>query len=222
MAEKKFKPFIIGVAGGSGAGKTTIANEIIKDIGELEVVIIPHDAYYKNKNHLPLKEREKINYDHPDALETDLLVQHLKDLVASREIEMPVYDFTTHTRKKAGIKIKPAPLIIIDGILIFVEKELREMMDVRIFVNTDSDIRFIRRLKRDIRERNRTMDSVINQYMSTVKPMHIAFVQPSRRYAHIIIPEGHSDVSTRLVSHMIRQSLESHNNQHREKLRQHE
>lgn len=208
---QQIKPFIIGVAGGSGAGKTTIANEIIKELGEVNVVIIPHDAYYRNNNHLPFWEREQINYDHPDSLETELLVFHLKELSENREIEMPIYDFTTHSRKKEGIIVKPAPVIIVDGILIYVEQSLRDMMDVRIFVNTDSDIRFIRRLKRDIKERKRSMDSVINQYLSTVKPMHLAFVQPSRRHADIIIPEGHSLVSTSMVAGMIRQHLSQKN-----------
>jgi len=201
------KPLIIGVAGGSGAGKTTIANQIIKELGDLDLVVIPHDAYYTDNNHLPFWEREQINYDHPDSLETDLLVKHLKELKAGREIEMPVYDFTTHSRKPEGVIVKPAPLIIVDGILIFVEQALREMMDIRIFVNTDSDIRFIRRLKRDMKERKRSMDSVINQYMATVKPMHLAFVQPSRRFADIIIPEGHRSVSTGMVASMLRQAL---------------
>ena len=190
--------------------KTTITNEIIKELGDIDVVVIPHDSYYQSNDHLPFWEREKINYDHPDALETDLLVQHLKQLCEGKDIEMPLYDFTTHSRRKVGVIVKPAPVIIVDGILIFVEKKLREMMDVRIFVNTDSDLRFIRRLKRDIKERKRSMDSVINQYMETVKPMHIAFVQPSRRYADIIIPEGHSAVSTGILSHMIRQSIVEH------------
>jgi len=201
------RPFIIGVAGGSGSGKTTITNEIIKELGEIDVVVIPHDSYYKSNDHMPFWEREKVNYDHPDSLETELLVHHLKELCAGRNIEIPQYDFSTHSRCATGIEVKPTPVIIVDGILIFVEKELRDMMDVRIFVNTDSDLRFIRRLKRDIKERNRTMDSVINQYLGTVKPMHIAFVQPSRRYADIIIPEGHSAVSTGILSHMIRQSI---------------
>jgi uridine kinase len=200
-------PFIIGVAGGSGAGKTTVANKIIAKLGGIEAVIIPHDAYYKNNNDLPLREREQINYDHPDALETDLLVFHLQELRQGRDIEMPVYDFTMHSRKVTGVIVKPAPLIIVDGILIFVEKTLRDIMDVKVFVDTDSDIRFIRRLIRDLKERNRTMDSVVNQYLSTVKPMHTAFVEPSRRYADIIIPEGHRSVSTEMVANMIRQTL---------------
>ncbi len=201
------KPFIIGVAGGSGSGKTTITNEIIKQLGGTDVVVIPHDSYYKANSQLSFWEREKINYDHPDSLETDLLVLHLKELCAGNEVEMPLYDFTTHSRREKGRMVKPAPVIIVDGILIFVEKALREMMDARIFVNTDSDIRFIRRLKRDIKVRKRSMDSVINQYLGTVKPMHIAFVQPSRRYADIILPEGHSAVSTGILANMIRQSI---------------
>jgi uridine kinase len=203
----KTKPLVIGVAGGSGSGKTTIINAIIKELEDIDIVTLQHDSYYRDNSHLPLKEREKINYDHPDALETDLLVFHLKELIAAREIEMPVYDFTVHTRKKEGVIKKPAQVIVVDGILIFVEKELRDLMDVRIFVNTDNDIRFIRRLKRDMRERDRTMESVIRQYLKTVKPMHIAFVQPSRRYAHIILPEGYSTVSASMVVNMIRQHI---------------
>jgi len=201
------KPFIIGVAGGSGAFKITITREIMRELGDIHMVVIPHDAYYKANNLLPLHEREKINYDHPDALETNLLVYHLKELCVGRSIEMPVYDFTIHNRKETGLMVKPAPLIIVDGILIFVEKELRDMMDVRVYVDTDDDIRFIRRLQRDIEERKRTMDSVIHQYLNTVKPMHIAFVEPSRRFADIIIPQGHSALTTGMVSDMIRQTL---------------
>jgi len=207
MATKKIKPLVIGVAGGSGSGKTTIIKSILDQLGPLDAVILQHDSYYRNNNHLPLLERERINYDHPDALETELLVKNIKDLLEWEKTETPVYDFTTHSRKDRGIIKKPADVIIVDGILIFMEKRLRDLMDVRIFVNTDSDIRFIRRLKRDIKERKRTMDSVINQYLETVKPMHIAFVQPSRRYADIIIPEGKNPVSTNLVVSLIRSHL---------------
>ncbi len=205
--EKSKKPLVIGVAGGSGSGKTTITNAIIKELVDVDIVTLQHDSYYKDNEDLSLEEREKINYDHPDSLETKLMVKHLKELIAGREIQMPQYDFTTHSRQKVGITKKPAQVIIVDGILIFVEKTLRELMDVRIFVNTDSDIRFIRRLKRDTRERNRTQESVVAQYLKTVKPMHIAFVQPSRRYAHLIIPEGHSAISTNMVVNMIRQTI---------------
>lgn len=205
----KTKPLIIGVAGGSGSGKTTIINAIMKELSDLDIVTLQHDSYYLDNSHLPLEQREKINYDHPDALETDLLIHHIKELIAGREIEMPIYDFTVHNRKKEGIVKKPARVIIVDGILIFVEKELRELMDVRIFVNTDSDLRFIRRVRRDMRERGRTMESVISQYLKTVKPMHIAFVQPSRRYAHIILPEGYSEVSAGMVVNLIQQYITS-------------
>ena len=198
---------VIGVAGGSGSGKTTIIKEIIKGLNGIDVVTLQHDAYYKDNSGLSLEERIKINFDHPDALETKLLVFHLEELIAGREIEMPEYDFTVHSRKKTGAKKKPAPVIIADGILIFVEKTLRDLMDVRIFVNTDNDLRFIRRLQRDMQERGRTMESVVAQYLDTVKPMHIAFVQPSRRYADIIIPEGHNIVSTGVVVNMIKQTI---------------
>lgn len=201
------KSLVIGVAGGSGSGKTTVIREIIKELKDPDVVTLQHDAYYKDNSYLKLPEREKINYDHPDALETDLLVRHIQKLTAGEEIEMPQYDFTGHSRKRKGIVKKPARVIIVDGILIFVEKTLRDLMDVRIFVNTDNDIRFIRRLQRDMKKRGRSMTSVIKQYLSTVKPMHIAFVQPSRRYADIIIPEGHTRVSTAVVANMIKQSI---------------
>jgi uridine kinase len=203
----KRKPLIIGVAGGTASGKTTIADAIMESINHPQMVMIQHDAYYKDVSHLPLAERARINFDHPDALETDLMVRHLRELIAGRSIEMPVYDFSTHTRQRKGLLKKPAKVIILEGILIFCEQALRELMDVKIFVDTDSDLRFIRRLKRDIQERQRSLESVIGQYLGTVRPMHIAFVDPSRKYADIIIPEGHNPVSTALVVTMIRQRL---------------
>jgi uridine kinase len=203
----KRKPLIIGVAGGTASGKTTIANAIMESINHPQMVMIQHDAYYRDVSHMPPAERAKINFDHPDALETDLMVRHLRELVAGRSIEMPVYDFSTHMRLAKGILKKPAKVIIIEGILIFCEQELRELMDVKIFVDTDNDLRFIRRLKRDIQERQRSLESVIGQYLGTVRPMHIAFVEPSRKYADIIIPEGHNPVSTAMVVTLIRQRL---------------
>jgi uridine kinase len=207
----KRKPLIIGVAGGTASGKTTIADAIMESINHPQMVLIQHDAYYKDVSHLPLAERARINFDHPDALETDLMVRHLRELIAGRSIEMPVYDFSTHMRLKKGLIRKPAKVIILEGILIFCEQALRELMDVKIFVDTDSDLRFIRRLKRDLQERQRSLESVIGQYLGTVRPMHIAFVEPSRKYADIIIPEGHNPVSTALVVTMIRQRLRKGN-----------
>lgn len=203
----KRKPLIIGVAGGTASGKTTIANAILASINHPQMVMIQHDAYYRDASHLPLAERAKINFDHPDALETDLMVRHLRELIAGRAIEMPVYDFACHARLKKGIRKRPAKVIVVEGILIFCEPSLRELMDVKIFVDTAADLRFIRRLRRDIQERRRSMDSVIAQYLGTVRPMHEAFVEPSRKYADIIIPEGHNPVSTDLVVTLIRQRL---------------
>jgi uridine kinase len=211
VKRKPRKPLIIGVAGGTASGKTTIADAIMESINHPQMVMLQHDAYYKDVSHLPLAERARINFDHPDALETDLMVRHLRDLIAGRSIEMPVYDFSTHMRLKKGLIKKPAKVIILEGILIFCEQALRELMDVKIFVDTDSDLRFIRRLKRDIQERQRSLESVIGQYLGTVRPMHIAFVDPSRKYADIIIPEGHNPVSTSLVVTMIRQRLRKGN-----------
>jgi uridine kinase len=177
----KRKPLIIGVAGGTASGKTTIADAIMESINHPQMVMIPHDAYYRDVRELPLAKRARVNFDHPDALETDLLVRHLRELIAGRSIEMPVYDFSTHTRMKKGIIKKPAQVIIIEGILIFCEQTLRELMDVKIFVDTDSDLRFIRRLKRDIQERKRSLESVIGQYMETVRPMVVNMIRERLR-----------------------------------------
>ncbi len=198
---------VIGVAGGSGSGKTTIINSITEELDRNDFVTLQHDSYYKNINHLPLLERERTNYDHPDALDTELMIDHLKALLDWKSVETPLYNFATHSREKTGLVKEPAKLIIVDGILIFVEKALRELMDVKIFVSTDNDIRFIRRLKRDIKERGRSMDSVINQYLETVRPMHTAFVEPSRKFADVIIPEGRNPVSVKMVVSMIQKQL---------------
>ena len=186
----KKEPLVIAIAGGTGSGKTTISNLITERVGEENITVLNHDAYYRDRMDLPLKKRAKLNYDHPNSLETELLVKHVKALKHGKAVEMPVYDFTTHSRKKDTITISPHSVILVDGILLFVEKELRKLFDVKIFVDTDPDIRFIRRLERDIRERGRTQESVIKQYLKTVRPMHLEFVEPSKRYADIIIPEG--------------------------------
>ncbi|MFB0546331.1 MAG: uridine kinase [Anaerolineae bacterium] len=184
------KPIIIGVAGGTGSGKTTVSETILDRVGRDRIAYIQHDSYYKDRSHLPFEERAKLNFDHPDALESDLLVKHLKALRAGQAIEVPIYDFTTHGRMSQTRRVEPRRVILVEGILIFADKALREMMDIKIYVDTDADIRFIRRLERDITERGRSMRSVIDQYLSTVRPMHLEFVEPSKRYADVIIPEG--------------------------------
>ena len=184
------EPLVIGIAGGTGSGKTTISNLIIDRVGRENIASLSHDAYYRDMVNLPLKKRAKVNYDHPDSLESELLVDQIKELKRGNTIHMPVYDFTTHSRKQETITINPQPVILVDGILIFVEKDLRKLFDVKIFVDTDADLRFIRRLERDISERGRTQESVIKQYLKTVRPMHLEFVEPSKRYADVIIPEG--------------------------------
>jgi uridine kinase len=184
------KPIVFGVAGGTASGKTTVARNILTAVGAQQVAYLPHDAYYKDRPDLSLEERTKVNYDHPNSLETSLLVKHIKQLLQWRPAEVPVYDFTQHRRTEQTVLVEPAPIIFVDGILIFTRRKLRELMDIKIFVDTDADVRFIRRLRRDMEERGRSLDSVIAQYMETVRPMHLKFVEPSKRYADIIIPHG--------------------------------
>ncbi len=184
------KPVLIGVAGGTGSGKTTVSHAILDRINPEQIAHIQHDMYYRDRSHLPPAERARINYDHPDSLETDLLVAHLGQLRAGRAVEIPQYDFALHVRKKETRRFEPHPVILVEGILILVDAALRQMFDMRIFVDTDADLRFIRRLRRDIAERGRTMESVVTQYMETVRPMHLDFVEPSKRYADVIVPEG--------------------------------
>jgi len=187
---KKKRPLVIGIAGGTGSGKTTVASAVLKRVGAQHIAFLPHDAYYRDLSHLPLEERRKINFDHPDSLETELLVEHINRLMNWLPVEMPVYDFTCHSRTAQTVHVEPRPVILVDGILIFYEPALRPLFDVKIYVDTDADLRFIRRLQRDIVERGRTTESVIQQYLSTVRPMHMEFVEPSKRYADVIIPEG--------------------------------
>jgi uridine kinase len=198
-------PLVIGVAGGSGSGKTTVVRNIIEALGDGQVSVLEHDHYYRDHPALRLEDRAALNYDHPDALETDLLVQHVEQLRAGRTIEMPTYDFARHARKHTTETVEPRTAVIVEGILIFTDAALRALMDVKVFVDTDDDTRFIRRLQRDITERGRTVDSVIDQYLSTVKPMHLEFAVPSKRYADIIIPSGgHNVVAIDMLLTLIR------------------
>lgn len=181
---------IIGISGGTGSGKTTVAEKIIAPVGAENVVYLQQDSYYRNLGDMPLDLRHKVNYDHPDAFDTELLINHLAALRAGEGIEQPIYDYRTHSRKTETIHVEPRPVIIVEGILVFVNSQMRGLMDLKIFVDTDADIRFIRRLDRDVHERGRSVESVISQYTTTVRPMHLQFVEPSKRYADIIIPEG--------------------------------
>jgi uridine kinase len=200
-------PLIIGLAGGSGSGKTTIAESIVDAIGPESMTLIQHDAYYRDQTHLPLEERAKVNYDHPDSLETDLLVAHLEELRAGRPIERPVYDFTVHNRSAETVRVEPRPAILVDGILVLSEPALRDLMDLKVYVDTDPDLRLVRRWARDITERGRTFESVRDQYLETVRPMHLQFVEPSKRYADIVIPEGYNLGAVGTVISMIRDVL---------------
>ncbi len=181
---------IIGIAGGTGSGKTTVTEKVVERLDSSDVVVIAHDSYYYDLSHYPGKSSAEINYDHPDALETSLVIRHLKNLREGRSIEQPLYDFSTHRRRSETRTIDPKRIIIVEGILIFIEQELRDLMDVKIFVDTDADERLLRRMKRDLTERGRSIDSIIHQYVSTVKPMHCEFVEPSKRWADIIVPRG--------------------------------
>ena len=181
---------IIGIAGGTGSGKTTVTATILRSLDEERIVVIQHDSYYRDLAAYHGLTPDKINFDHPDSLETDLLVRHLKELRDGRSIEQPIYNFTTHQRLKESRSVEPREIIIVEGILIFVEKQLRDLMDIKIFLDTDADERLIRRIRRDLLERGRSVDSVMSQYMSTVKPMHLEFVEPSKHWADIIIPRG--------------------------------
>ena len=180
---------VIGIAGGTGSGKTTITHEIEKSLGS-HVAVITHDSYYKAHHELTYDERTVLNYDHPNAYDTEMLVKDLKDLREGKSIECPIYDYTIHDRSENTLTIRPAKVIIVEGIMIFHHEELRNLMDIKVFVDADADIRILRRITRDVKDRGRSLDSVINQYITTVKPMHEAFVEPSKRYADIIIPEG--------------------------------
>ncbi|MEA4812565.1 MAG: uridine kinase [Anaerolineaceae bacterium] len=199
-------PFVLGIAGGSGSGKTTLAQSILEEVGIDRVAFLPHDAYYRRQDHMSMAERLEVNYDHPNALETELLIDHIKQLKNWNAIHMPVYDFKTYTRSAETQILEPRSIIMVEGILIFTEPKLRKLIDMKLFVDADPDICFIRRLERDTRERGRTVDSVVNQYLGTVRPSYIEFVEPSKRFADLIIPDGglNSVASEMVVDHLQR------------------
>ncbi len=195
----------IGVAGGTGSGKTTVALKILERVGFDRIAYVPHDAYYRDASDLPPAARAKLNFDHPDSLDNDLLIEHLQRLQAGRAAEIPIYDFRLYTRTAETRHVEPQHVILVEGILIFADPRLRSLMDVKIFVDTDADIRFIRRLQRDVAERGRSPESVINQYLNTVRPMHLEFVEPTKRYADVIIPEGgFNEVAIEMVAARLR------------------
>lgn len=189
-APEHHRPLTVAVAGGSGSGKTTVARTILDRIGADNIAYLPHDSYYRDLTNLPREQRDLINFDHPDSLDSDLFAEHIRQLQHYEAVEMPVYDFGTDRRTDEVIVVKPQRVVLVEGILIFTEARLRELFDVRLFVDTDDDVRFIRRFQRDVSERGRSPESVITQWMKTVRPMHLEFVEPSKRYAHVIIPEG--------------------------------
>lgn len=200
---------IIGICGGTGSGKTTVARRILENVSDEQVVYLQQDSYYRNLGDMPLELRHQINFDHPDALDNELFVNHLRSLRAGEPIAMPVYDYTTHTRLPETRRVEPKPVTIVEGILIFADPILRSLMDVKIFVDTADDLRIIRRLQRDVAERGRTVESVIRQYLDTVRPMHLQFVEPSKRYADVVIPEGgYNEVGIDLISGRIRMLLQ--------------
>jgi uridine kinase len=193
------QPLTIGVVGGSGSGKTTVARAIYDALG-LDAAFIDQDAYYQDLAHLTLEERKRVNFDHPDAFDTDLLIAHVGQLRAGQPIDKPTYDFAAHTRATATIRIEPKEIVIVDGIMLFADARLRALFDIKIFVDVADDIRFIRRLERDVAERGRSMDGVIKQYLETVRPMHLEFVEPSKRYADVILPQGgHNQVGVDMI-----------------------
>lgn len=199
------RPFVIGICGGTGSGKTTITNRLSRELSGSGVLVLQQDHYYRDLPHLSLEERSRRNFDHPNALDTDLFIKHVQELSEGHAIERPVYDFTQHRRMSETVRLLSQPAILIEGILIFENEALRNLMDIKIFVDTDADLRFIRRLARDMRDRGRTLESVIEQYQKTVRPMHLEFVEPSKRYADIIIPEGgHNEVGIDLVIQKVR------------------
>ena len=202
------KPLIIGIAGGSGSGKSTVARKVAEAIAHSSVAFLDMDAYYRNFAHLPLEERKRVNWDHPEAFDTELLVSQVRELCAGRSVDKPVYDFVSHTRSDRTQRVDPADVLVLDGILLFVDEELRALCDVKVFVDADADIRLIRRLKRDVMKRGRMLEEVIAQYLETVHPMHLQFVEPSKRYADVIVPRGgHNTIAIEMIVAKIQHRL---------------
>ena len=204
------KPLIIGIAGGSGSGKSTVARRVAEALSESSLAFIDMDAYYVNFGHLPMDERRRINWDHPDALDLELLGDHLAQLGHGQAIEKPIYDFVTHSRRPETQRVEPADVVVIDGILLFVDERIRELCDVKVFVDADADIRLMRRIRRDMRVRGRTLEEVLEQYVTTVQPMHLQFVEPSKRWADVIVPRGgHNKVAIEMIVAKIQRRLSS-------------
>jgi len=204
------KPLVIGIAGGSGSGKSTVARKVAEALSRSSVAFLDMDAYYRNFAHLSVEERKRVNWDHPDAFDTELLAAHLGELCAGRSVDKPVYDFLTHTRSTRTERVDPADVLVLDGILLFADERVRELCDVKVFVDADADIRLIRRLRRDVQKRGRTLDDVIAQYLDTVHPMHLQFVEPSKRYADVIVPRGgHNTIAIEMIVAKIQHRLHS-------------
>ena len=202
------KPLIIGIAGGSGSGKSTVARKVAESLDGASAAFLDMDAYYRNFAHLPMEERQRVNWDHPDAFDHELLAEHLARLIEGEAIEKPVYDFVTHSRRARTERVEPADVIVIDGILLFVDEQVRDLCDVKVFVDTDADIRLIRRIRRDMNKRGRPLETILEQYLSTVQPMHLQFVEPSKRYADVIVPRGgHNAVAIEMIIAKIQRRL---------------
>ena len=202
------KPLIIGIAGGSGSGKSTVAEKVAESLVEASVAFLDMDAYYRNFAHLALEERRRLNWDHPDAFDFELLASHLEQLGSGRAIDKPVYDFVTHTRSAETRRVAPANVIVIDGILLFVEQRIRDLCEVKVYVDADSDIRLLRRIRRDMMARGRPLEEILEQYLSTVQPMHLEFVEPTKRYADVIVPRGgHNNVAIEMIVAKIHRRL---------------